>query len=83
MARVEEWRHGDEIVEVSLSGAGWNVTATMSAQRIRIKSGNGRAAFTMPVPGETVAEAIVAELRMLGRDSCLRDAIISIADSSE
>lgn len=82
MPRVEESEPGDELVQITLTGSGWTVGGTMSAQRVRITSGTGTPPFTMPVPKESVADAVVAELRTLGRDSCLREAILSIAGTA-
>jgi glucose-6-phosphate dehydrogenase assembly protein OpcA len=79
---VEEVRHGDDLVGIGLRGPDWLVTATMSRQRITVESGAGRPPFTMPVPREAAADAIVAELRTLGHDTCLSDAVLSLADVS-
>jgi hypothetical protein len=79
LPRIEESVQGDDLVVISLSGSGWKVTGTMTPQHIDIATEGAQPAFRVPVPGETAADAIVAELQMLGYDSCLRDVVIALA----
>jgi glucose-6-phosphate dehydrogenase assembly protein OpcA len=76
---VEESRQSDDMVTVHLSGNGWALTAAMNRQRIKVNGGGGRPPFTMAVPRETLADALIAELRQLGPDTCLREALIALA----
>jgi glucose-6-phosphate dehydrogenase assembly protein OpcA len=75
---VEESSQSDDLT-VQLSGDGWNLTAVMNRQRIEVTSSGGRPPFTMAVPHETLADAVVAELRKLGPDRCLRETLIALA----
>jgi glucose-6-phosphate dehydrogenase assembly protein OpcA len=76
----EQSSQDTDIVGISLGGSGWNVTATMTPQHIEVSTGGARPPFSVPVPPESTADAVVAELRTLGRDSCLRDALIALAE---
>jgi glucose-6-phosphate dehydrogenase assembly protein OpcA len=76
---VEEARRGDEVLTVRLESGGWTVTASLSRQRVKVKSGSAAPAFRMPVPRVAPADAVVNELRSLGHDAGLRLAVTALA----
>ena len=56
-----------------------DVTATMNGHRVLVKYRGRVAPFSIAVPREADADAIAAELRSLGHDVALHDALASLA----
>jgi glucose-6-phosphate dehydrogenase assembly protein OpcA len=75
---VEETRQSDDLVGLTLWSGDEELTAAMSRQRIKVKSGHAPV-FRMPVPHETVVDAVVTELRSLGHDTCLTETVAALA----
>lgn len=73
-----ETREGDDFVKVTIGSGETAIAAGMSRQRIKVTAASAPT-FRMPVPHETVADAVVAELRSLGHDRCLREAVTLLA----
>lgn len=71
---VEESRHGDEIVAVTIG----TIKASMNAQRVVVKGG-GAPPFHLAVRQESEADAVVAELGSLRHDVCLHDTLVALA----
>jgi glucose-6-phosphate dehydrogenase assembly protein OpcA len=65
---------GDELLHITLEASGWRMTAALHPQRVVVEN-NGRPPISMPVPALVTADAVIAELRELGRDQQLRRAI--------
>jgi glucose-6-phosphate dehydrogenase assembly protein OpcA len=68
---VEESRDHDQMVSISV---GTNLTAALNEYRVLVTRG-GTTAFAVGVPQIGPADAVAAELRNLGHDTCLRDAL--------
>jgi glucose-6-phosphate dehydrogenase assembly protein OpcA len=75
---VEETRQSDDLIELTLWSGADQLIAAMSRQRIKVKSGHAPV-FRMPVPHETVVDAVVTELRSLGHDTCLTETVAALA----
>jgi glucose-6-phosphate dehydrogenase assembly protein OpcA len=74
-ARVQEARHGDEILSATLD----DVTATMDASRIVVRSNSSGQPFSVAARQESGSDAVVAELSTLRPDRCLHDALAALA----
>jgi glucose-6-phosphate dehydrogenase assembly protein OpcA len=72
--RVEETRHDDETLSMAV---GPDLTAALNDHRVLVTR-RGAAGFTVSVPQEDRADAVAAELRNLGHDACLRDALTAL-----
>jgi|RhiMetdeSRZDD1v2_1073273.scaffolds.fasta_scaffold32496_2 glucose-6-phosphate dehydrogenase assembly protein OpcA len=72
--RVEQVREEDERVSISVG----DVTAEMNDHRVRVTC-QRTAPFTVGVPDVGEADAVAAELRNLGHDACLHDALSALA----
>jgi hypothetical protein len=77
---VEEFTEGDELLTAVMTGSGWTLTATMNRERVLVETSAGRPPFSMPVPKLTVADAVIADLRNLGRDTHLGETINTLAN---
>jgi glucose-6-phosphate dehydrogenase assembly protein OpcA len=75
LARIQEMRHGDDLVSATFDG----VTATMNASRIVVRAKGGGAPFQIAARQESEADAVVAELNTLAPDRCLHDALSALA----
>jgi glucose-6-phosphate dehydrogenase assembly protein OpcA len=64
---------------VTLTSDRWTLKAAMNQDRIVVETNSGQSPFTMPVPQQTPAGAVIAELRNLGRDLHLRQTITALA----
>ncbi len=73
-ARVEEMRHGDEILSVTLD----EITATMNASRIVVRSKSSGRPFSVAARQESESDAVIAELSTLHPDRCLHDALAAL-----
>lgn len=79
---IEEARHGDEVLSVAFEhGSAADLTATMDGHRVMTRYRTGAAPFILPRPHEPHADAIVAELRTLTRDTCLHAAIHALTSA--
>lgn len=77
---IEEARRGDEVLAAAIGGDdASDVTATMNGHRVLVKYRGRVAPFSIAVPREADADAIAAELRSLGHDVALHDALVSLA----
>ena len=73
--RVEKAQHGDETLSIAV---GPDLNAALNEHRVLVTR-RGAAGFTVNVPKEDRADAVAAELRNLGHDACLHDAIGALA----
>jgi hypothetical protein len=65
-------------VTVVVEAGGWQVTAAINPLRTLVTCSD-RPPFSVPVPRQTVADAVIAELRSLGRDKYLRETMAALA----
>lgn len=77
--RVEEHRHGDEILSVTIGEGAGAITGTMNAQRVILGVAGGAPPFHLAVRRESDADAVVAELTTLTADVCLFDTLAALA----
>jgi glucose-6-phosphate dehydrogenase assembly protein OpcA len=75
---IEEARNGDDLVTVTLWSGDERLVAAMSPQRVMVKAGRAPA-FRTPVPRYSAVDAVIEELRSLGHDRCLHDAVAVLA----
>ena len=73
---IDEVSPNDPLV-VTLDVAGAAISATLAGQHVQVQS--GRPSFVMPLPVETEAGAVAAELLSLTPDSGLCDALRVLA----
>jgi glucose-6-phosphate dehydrogenase assembly protein OpcA len=77
---IDELTDGDEVLAVAFRDDGpGEATATMNGTRVLVNYRTGMPPFSMAVPRQTDAEAVVAELRNLGYDVALRDTLVALA----
>ncbi|HEV8348105.1 MAG TPA: glucose-6-phosphate dehydrogenase assembly protein OpcA [Vicinamibacterales bacterium] len=69
--RVEETRDDDETLSIAV---GPDLTVALNDHRVLVTRRDAPG-FTVSVPQEDGADAVAAELRNLGHDACLRDAL--------
>jgi glucose-6-phosphate dehydrogenase assembly protein OpcA len=69
--RVEETRDDDETLSIVV---GRDLSAALNDHRVLVTRRDAPG-FTVSVPQESGADAVAAELRNLGHDACLRDAL--------
>lgn len=72
---VEEMQVGDDLLSISI---GDYLTAAMNEHRVVVTCRRA-APFTVAVPNLGEADAVAAELRNLGHDACLHDALGTLA----
>jgi glucose-6-phosphate dehydrogenase assembly protein OpcA len=72
---MEESHEGDQMISVSVG----DVTAALNGYRVLVTRG-GSTSFAVGVPQVGAADAVAAELRDLGHDNCLRDALSALID---
>ena len=73
---------GDEQAPLAaaLTGTGWTFTVSMSSSQVEVK--DSFPAFTLPVPHETDADSLAAELVNRAQNDGLRDALLTLGRSS-
>lgn len=72
---VEE-RHGDDVLTLTLSSDGERtIVVEQSGRRVLVRDASAAAPIVLPVPRESTADAVAAELASLAQDLCLRDAV--------
>jgi glucose-6-phosphate dehydrogenase assembly protein OpcA len=77
---LEERADRDEVLSVAFSDdRGGEATATMNGNRVLVNYRTGMPPFSMAVPPQTDAEGVAAELRNLGFDVALHDALAALA----
>jgi hypothetical protein len=76
---IEEADRGEEPLMVAMSGEGWKLTAAMNGERVLVESSAGPPPFSMPVPNQTVADGVIADLCQLGRDVYLRETLLTLS----
>jgi len=77
---IDELTNGDEVLAVAFRDDGpGEAAATMNGTRVLVNYRTGMPPFSMAVPRQTDAEAVVAELRNLGYDVALRDTLVALA----
>jgi glucose-6-phosphate dehydrogenase assembly protein OpcA len=76
---VEERRHGNEILELTVGEGAGAITATMSPQRVTVSIAGGAPPFHLAVRQESDADAIAAELASLHADNDLFDALAALS----
>jgi glucose-6-phosphate dehydrogenase assembly protein OpcA len=79
---IEEARLDSDVVQVAIESGGTSIATAMSPERIKVKCSSAPV-FRMPVPRESTADAVVAELRSLRHDRCLPDAVRTLAAMAE
>lgn len=67
---IEPSREDDQMLAISV---GSDLTATLNGYRVLVTRGGS--SFAVGVPQLSAADAVAAELRDLGHDTCLRDAL--------
>jgi len=73
---VEEWRHGDDVLQVIVTDdAGTSIICTQNGHRAIVRDPGCQAPVVVPVPHESTADAIAAELGSMKEDGCLIDAL--------
>jgi glucose-6-phosphate dehydrogenase assembly protein OpcA len=77
--RLEERRHGDEVLELTIGSGNNALTATMNPQRVVVATAGGAPPFHLAVRRESDADAIAAELTSLAADSALLDALTTLS----
>ncbi len=78
---IEEARHGDETLSVSLgANHAAEVTATMNGHRVLVTFERGHPPLSIGGPHEHDADAVAAELGRLTHDVPLREALAALAD---
>ncbi len=80
---VDEMRQGDEVLAVSFGGAAVDLSVTMNGHRVLVRFPNHTAPIVVAVPREPTADAVASELRSLGHDRCLHDALRALASRLE
>jgi glucose-6-phosphate dehydrogenase assembly protein OpcA len=73
--RVAESRDSNELISISV---GTDLTAALDEHRVLVTRRGSGPSFTVSVPHEGEADAVAAELRNLGHDACLRDAVTAL-----
>ena len=73
---IEQRQEPDAIVTVSV---GTTLTATLNDYRVLVTHG-AETSFTVGVPQVSQADAVAAELRNLGHDTCLQDALAALIE---
>ena len=76
---VTAFEQGDAILALSIGPEPQSIAATLTTQDVVIQGGSGGTALTIPVPRESEADAVAAELRSLARDSGLHDTLGALA----
>jgi len=76
--RVDERRHGDEILAIEIGTGQGAISATMNAQRVVVAIAGGAPPFHLAVRRESDADAVVAELTSLSADLCLLDTLTAL-----
>jgi glucose-6-phosphate dehydrogenase assembly protein OpcA len=76
--RVDERRHGDEILAIEIGNGQGAISATMNAQRVVVTIAGGAPPFHLAVRRESDADAVVAELTSLNADLCLLDTLAAL-----
>jgi glucose-6-phosphate dehydrogenase assembly protein OpcA len=75
-AILEGTSEAEELLHVSFGQAARpDLTMSMDRRRVLVRYGSGASRVEVPVPHESTAEAIGAELRNATRDVCLQDAL--------
>jgi hypothetical protein len=79
MPSVEEDRRGDALLMIDVGEAPGRLTAVLDSHHAVVDSGGRMPLLTVPVPLESDANAVAAELRNLSQDICLHGAIEAAA----
>jgi glucose-6-phosphate dehydrogenase assembly protein OpcA len=79
MPSVEEDRRSDALLMIDVGEAPARLSAVLDNHHAVVKSGGRLPVLTVPVPRESDASAVAAELRNLSQDICLHDAIEAAA----
>jgi glucose-6-phosphate dehydrogenase assembly protein OpcA len=79
MPSVEEDRRGDALLTIDVGEAPARLTAVLDSHQAVVNSGGHVPLLTVPVPPESDANAVAAELRNLAQDICLHDAVEAAA----
>lgn len=66
------------LVTLALGGEGWTIDASLTEHSVEVKS--ARPSFGVPLPSETEAGAVAAELLSLASDSGLCDALRALSE---
>jgi glucose-6-phosphate dehydrogenase assembly protein OpcA len=74
--RIEEARRADEVLTLAI-GQPTHTTVTLTTSRAIVKQ-RGWPPYTMPVPRESEADMVAAQLQTLSVDVCLRDALAAL-----
>jgi glucose-6-phosphate dehydrogenase assembly protein OpcA len=74
MPSVEEDRRGEALLTIDVGEAPARLTAVLDSHHAVVNSGGHVPLLTVPVPRESDAHAVAAELRNLSQDICLHDA---------
>jgi len=75
--QIEESRKSEDVLTIVVGGAPAELTLTLDSHRVHVTH-RGAAPFTMSVPQEGEADAVVAELRNLSHDASLHDALSAL-----
>jgi glucose-6-phosphate dehydrogenase assembly protein OpcA len=76
---IEESLRGDALLAIEIGGAPAALSVVLDSHHAVITSGGRAPLLTVPVPVETDANGVAAELRNLSQDTCLHDAIEAAA----
>jgi glucose-6-phosphate dehydrogenase assembly protein OpcA len=79
MPSVEEDRRDDALLMIDVGDAPARLTAVLDSHQAVVDSGGRAPVLTVPVPLESDANAVAAELRNLSQDTCLHGAIEAAA----
>lgn len=75
---VDESHEPEEELSVTLQGRDWRVSASMAPECVKVV-GTSQPAFEVPRSREHVPEHVATEMRSLGYDTALRDAVGALA----
>jgi Glucose-6-phosphate dehydrogenase subunit len=79
MPSVDEDRRGDSLLMIDVGDPRARLSAVLDAHNAVVNGGGHVPLLTVPVPPESDANAVAAELRSLSQDICLHDAIAAAA----
>jgi glucose-6-phosphate dehydrogenase assembly protein OpcA len=77
--RMEELDHDREFLAATFRHGDFTLRVSMSETCVKVESSAVAVPLLIPVPPETEVDGVVAELRNLGRDARLREAVLAIA----
>lgn len=78
VSRIEESGDSAEVLGATLKGGNWAVKVSMDDRCVKV-TGTTQTPFEVLLPRETEAERVAAELRSLGADTALHEAIRAAA----